>query len=135
MFTTRGAAALSLVLALSGVAALPAAGGGVGSVAEAASAAGITLRCYSNPEKTIIRNNTGKAFTIKTVGSTYQPYSYEPITKNKVLGAGMSITYQSGYAAISGATRTLTRNYIYNDNGRDGVRVVTSVGTFTRSCG
>ncbi|HVM29939.1 MAG TPA: hypothetical protein VM305_04120 [Candidatus Limnocylindrales bacterium] len=98
---------------------------------EAAPLVGIRLGCYSNPETTRIKNNTAKTITIYRVGSTYQPYSYEPFTVNKRLLPGTAITYQTGRAATR---NVLTRNYIYNDNGRDGVRVATSIGTFTKSC-
>lgn len=99
--------------------------------AEAAGGVTITVRCYSNPERTTIKNNRSSAIRINTVGSTYQPYSYEPFGVYKRLGAGMSITYQTGRAA---SKNVLTRNYIYNDNGADGVRVKTSVGNFTKKC-
>jgi hypothetical protein len=77
------------------------------------------------------KNNGARSITVRKVGSTYQPYSYEPFVVTKVLGPGEAITYQTGRAA---SRNVLTRNYIYNDNGRDGAKVVTSVGTFTKAC-
>ena len=99
--------------------------------AEAASGVGIRLSCYSNPERTIIKNNRRKSIIIRRVGSTYRPYSYEPFSVRKVVKPGKRVQFQTGRAA---RVNRLTRNYIYNDNGRDGVKVVTSVGTFRKHC-
>src|SRR5215203_1490771 len=41
--------------------------------AEAASAVGVTVGCYGNPEVTRVKNNTNHRITIKSVGSIYQP--------------------------------------------------------------
>ena len=102
------------------------------AVVDAGTSVSISLRCYSNPEKTIVRNTGTTTFKVSKVGSTYQPYSYEPVAVSKTLAPGQSVTFQSGYAA-SGAYK-LTGNYIYNDNGQDGTKVVTSVGTFKKHC-
>ena len=91
----------------------------------------ISLSCYSNPERTIIKNNRNKAITIYRVGSTYRPYSYEPFRVSKRVTPGKRAQFQTGRAA---RVNVLTRNYIYNDNGADGVKVVTSVGTFKKHC-
>jgi len=91
----------------------------------------IGLSCYGHPEKTTIKNTGGTSFKINTVGSTYKPYSFEPFTVNKTLSPGQSITYQTGYTAH---TNVLTHDYIYNDNGLDGARVKTTVGTYTKHC-
>lgn len=98
--------------------------------AEAGSSVGVRVSCFSNPETTRITNNTGGSIKIKTVGSTYQPYSYEPFWVGKTLAPGASVTYQTGRAAFK---NVLSRNYIYNDKG-DKARVVTTVGTFTKTC-
>jgi hypothetical protein len=118
------AAALALCALIAPAASMP--------TAQAASAVKITLRCYSNPEKTTIKNIGTVSFKIQKVGSTYQPYSAEPFSVNKTLAPGQSVTYQTGYGA-SGPTR-LYGLYIYNDNGQDGARVKTTVGTFTKHC-
>jgi len=97
----------------------------------AAPAVGIRVNCYSNPETTRIVNNTRSSIKIKTVGSTYQPYSYEPFWVGKTLASGASVTYQTGNAAFK---NVLARTYIYNNNG-DKARVTTSVGPFTKACG
>ena len=97
----------------------------------AATTVKISLSCYGHPEKTTIKNTGATAFKIKTVGSTYRPYSFEPFTVNKTLSPGKSITYQTGYSASS---NVLTHDYIYNDNGQDGARVATTVGTYTKHC-
>lgn len=117
---------VALVIALTMVAAVPAA------TAVSAGGVAITVRCYSNPEKVTIKNNRGSAIRVTKVGSTYQPYSYEPFSVSKRIAPGKSVTFKAGNAA-SGAN-VLTGNYIFNDNGRDGVRVVTSVGTFKKDC-
>jgi hypothetical protein len=100
--------------------------------ADAAASVKITLHCYSNPELTKITNNGTVTFRVTKVGSTYQPYAAEPFSVNKTLAPGESVTYQTGRKA-SGPYK-LYGNYIYNDNGRDGVKVVTTVGTFTKHC-
>jgi hypothetical protein len=93
---------------------------------------GIKLTCYGNPERTAITNNTRHTITIQTVGSTYRPNVTEPFHVNRLLNPGATITYQSG----RGATRhVLTRSFIfYNNDERDGVKVRTSIGTFTKHC-
>ena len=119
---------LAALLALAGIAApLP----GI-ATADAAASVKITLKCYSNPEKTTITNNGTVSFKVQKVGSTYHPYSSEPFSVNKTLAPGQSVTYQTGSHA-SGATK-LTNNYIYVNSGQDGVRVITSVGPFTKHC-
>ena len=98
--------------------------------AEAGSGVAVRVSCFSNPETTKITNNTGASIKVRTVGSTYQPYSYEPFSVGKTLAPGASVTYQTGRAAFK---NVLSRNYIYNDKG-DKARVVTTVGTFTKTC-
>ncbi|MEA2623930.1 MAG: hypothetical protein QOH61_2840, partial [Chloroflexota bacterium] len=90
-----------------------------------------TVRCYAHPETTKIHNGTNHAITINSVGSTYQPRSNEPFHVSKTLAAGHSITYETGYDANS---HVLTHAYIYNDNGRDGARVMSTAGTITKHC-
>ncbi len=67
-------------------------------------------------------------------GSVYQPRSNEPFRVGVKLGAGRSVTFESGYDANS---RVLTRQYIYNNDvgSKEGARVSTSVGRFTDRCG
>jgi hypothetical protein len=122
-----GAFALAVVLTTGGAVA----SGPDSPTVQAAPAIGIRVGCYANPETTRIVNNTGSSIQVRTVGSTYQPYSYEPIWVGKTLAPGKSITYQTGFAAVK---NVLKRNYIYNNNGMDKARVVTSVGTFTKAC-
>lgn len=50
----------------------------------------------------------------------------------KTLAPGTAVTYQTGFGAVK---NVLKSNYIYNNNGLDKARVVTSVGTFSKSCG
>jgi phosphate-selective porin len=97
--------------------------------ATAASPVKITLKCYSSPEKTTIKNTSTSSLKVKNFGSTYQAYSAEPFRVNKTLAPGQSVTYKTGHGR-----GTIYGNYIYNDNGRDGVKVVTSVGTYTKHC-
>lgn len=55
------------------------------------------------------------------MGSIYRPYSYEPISVGHRLGAGNTVTFESG----SGANRNkLTGNFIYNNDvgGKEGPR-------------
>jgi hypothetical protein len=92
----------------------------------------ISVKCYSNPEKLTVKNNGTQSIKLTKVSSAYQLTVAEPFSMNKTLAPGASITFQFGRAA-SGPTK-LYGNYVFNDNGRDGGRVVTSVGTFTKSC-
>jgi hypothetical protein len=75
---------------------------------------------------------TAVKITLKKVGSTYQPYAAKPFSVNRTLAPGASVTFLTGRRA-SGPNK-LYGNYIYNDNGRDGVKVVTTVGTITKHC-
>ena len=102
--------------------------------AEAASAVGVTVGCYGNPEITRVKNNTSHRITIKSVGSIYQPRSNEPFHMSRTLRAGRSVAFESGYDANH---NTLTHQYIYNNDVRskEGARIGTSVGRFVDRCG
>jgi hypothetical protein len=95
----------------------------------------VTVACKATPETTRVKNNRGRAITIKTVGSIYQPYSYEPFRVDRRLGGGNSVTFESG----SGANHNkLTGSYIYNNDvgSKEGARVVTKTGSrFVDHCG
>jgi hypothetical protein len=95
----------------------------------------VAVACKATPEVTRVKNNRSRAITIKTVGSIYQPYSYEPFTVNRRLAGGRSITFESG----SGANQNkLTGSYIYNNDvgTNEGARVTTSSGArFVDRCG
>lgn len=73
----------------------------------------VTVACKSTPERTRVKNNRNRAITIKTVGSIYRPYSYEPFRVDRRLGGGKSVTFESG----SGANRNkLSGSFIYNND-------------------
>jgi hypothetical protein len=95
----------------------------------------VTVACKATPETTRVKNNRNRAITIKTVGSIYQPFSYEPIRVDRRLGGGRTITFESG----SGANHNkLTGSYIYNNDvgSKEGARVVTGLGArFVDRCG
>ncbi len=95
----------------------------------------VTVACQATPETTRVKNNRNRAITVKTVGSIYQPYSYEPFRVDRRLGGGRSITFESG----SGANQNkLTGSYIYNNDvgSREGARIVTSTGArYVDRCG
>jgi hypothetical protein len=95
----------------------------------------VTVACKATPETTRVKNNRNRAITVKTVGSIYQPYSYEPFRVDRRLGGGRSITFESG----SGANQNkLTGSYIYNNDvgSREGARIVTSTGArYVDRCG
>jgi hypothetical protein len=95
----------------------------------------VTVACRDTPERTHIKNNRNRAITIKTVGSIYQPYSYEPFKVNRKLGGGNSVTFESG----SGANHNkLTGSFIYNNDvgSKEGARIVTGSGArFVDRCG
>jgi len=113
--------------------------GNVAGVAEAAKPAiKVTVYCYSNPERVVIRNNRSKALTIRNVGSIYQPYSSEPFYVRYRLGAGKTVTFKSGYGASASSSKTLTRQYIFNNDvgSREGARVRLSNGVaYVDRCG
>ena len=95
----------------------------------------VTVACKATPEKTRVENNRNRAITIKTVGSIYRPYSYEPFRVDRRLRAGRTVTFESGSGAN---TNKLTGSYIYNNDvgSKEGARVVTKSGTrFTDRCG
>ncbi len=95
----------------------------------------VTVACKATPERTHVKNNRNRAITIKTVGSIYRPYSYEPFRVDRRLGGGNSVTFESG----SGANHNkLTGSYIYNNDvgSKEGAKVVTGAGTrFVDHCG
>ena len=69
----------------------------------------VTVACKATPERTHVKNNRGRAITIKKVGSIYQPRSNEPF-----------------------------RVFIYNNDvgSKEGARVVTGSGAhFVDRCG
>jgi len=101
---------------------------------EAVTGVRVVVNCFSNPETARVTNKTAGTITTRTVGSIYQPYSYEPITVNRSLGPGSSSTFQSERAA-AGANK-LTGNYIYNDSvgTAEGARVTTSLGNSADRC-
>ena len=85
----------------------------------------------------MVHNNRSKAITIKTVGSIYRPYSNEPISVYKRLAPGATVTFYSGYGASSSNPRTLTRQYIFNNEvgSAEGARVKDTAGnTYTDRC-
>ncbi len=94
----------------------------------------VTVACEASPERTRVENNRNKAITIKTLGSIYRPYSYEPFRVDRRLGAGRTVTFESGSGAN---TNKLTGNYIYNNDvgSKEGAKVATSVGGFSDRCG
>ena len=92
----------------------------------------VTAYCYSNPERVVIHNNRTYAITIRSVGSLYQPRSNEPFYVYYRLYAGRTVTFYSGYAASSTSSRTLTRQYIFNNTvgSIEGVKVVATTGYY-----
>ena len=113
----------------------PAAGAPTGGVAFAATpAVTVWVGCYTNPEYTRVKNNKTTGIYIKQVTSIYKPYSPEPFSMNRWLGAGKTVTFQTGAAA---STNKLTLKYIYNNSvgTQEGAKIVTSVGTFYDRCG
>jgi hypothetical protein len=116
--------ALTLASALLGVTASVA-------VVDAGTSVSVSVSCNTNPERTTVKNRGTTTFTVTKVGSTYLPRSNEPFRVSKTLQPGQSITFQTGYDATR---NILTRQYIYNNDTRDGAKVVTSAGIFKRYC-
>ena len=131
-----GALMACLMLAMMFVSLAPLSERGIGTgLAEAVPAVKVTVNCDSNPEKTRVMNNTNRLITIKTVGSIYRPYPYEPFVVNRKLGPHRAITFQSGSKAKG--RNELTTAYIYNSDvvgTKEGARVRTSVGTSIDKC-
>ena len=102
--------------------------------AEAASPVGVTARCDGDPESVRVVNNTRRRINVRTVGSIYRPYDFEPITFNRTLRRGRAITFESGPSANG---NVMTKKYIFNSDvgSKEGARVVTSVGPFVDRCG
>ena len=102
--------------------------------AEAAPNVGVIAMCDGNPESVRVVNNTNHRIMVKTVGSVYRPYDFEPITFNLTLRRGRAITFESGPRANG---NVLTKQYIFNSDvgSREGARVATSVGRFVDRCG
>ena len=94
----------------------------------------VTVACKATPETTRVKNNLNRAITIRAVGSIYRPFGYEPVRVERKLGAGETVTFESG----AGADRNkLSGSSIYNDDdvgSREGARVRTSVGTSIDKC-
>jgi hypothetical protein len=101
--------------------------------AEAASHVNVIAKCDGNPEKVIVENNTRHRIKVKRVTSIYRPYDFEPITVNKTLRRGRTVTFESGPAANH---NVLTKQYIFNSDvgSREGARVATSMGRFGDRC-
>jgi hypothetical protein len=121
---------LALAVAVAGLPALL-----TPAMTAAASGLTITLDCYSSRERTTIKNTKSVAVTIKTVGSLYKPYSNEPFSVNRKLAPGKSVTYYTGSGASASSSATLTRRNIYNNTvSSEGVRVTSSIGSFSKRC-
>ena len=109
---------------------------GIGTgLAEAVPAVKVTVNCDSNPEKTRVMNTTNRVITIKTVGSIYRPYTYEPFVVNRKLRPNRAITFQSGSKAKG--RNELTTAYIYNSDvveTKEGARGRTAVGSCIDKC-
>jgi hypothetical protein len=102
---------------------------------QAASGLSLSLDCYSSRERITIKNPRTTTVTIRTIGSLYKPYSNEPFTVNRKLAAGKSVTYYTGSGASATSSMTLTRRNIFNNSvSTEGVRVTSSIGTFSRRC-
>jgi hypothetical protein len=125
------ASALALALMMFG---LPSERGLSVRPAEAASKVSVVAKCDGNPEKVLVTNNTRHGIKIRTVGSVYRPYGFEPISVGKRLGGGRMMTFESGPRANG---NVLTKQYIFNSDvgSREGARVATSVGRFVDRCG
>jgi hypothetical protein len=85
--------ALALVLLVPAIGTMP-----THSV-DAVSGVSVTINCTSNPETIKVSNKTSKAFTVKSVGSLYQPRSGEPYAVSVKVNPGSSVTFKAGPAA------------------------------------
>ncbi len=129
--STIPAALAAALLFVAGVVAPP------DDVESATPALKVTVYCYSTKERTVIKNQSSKTVTLKSVGSIYKPYSSEPFRVSKTLAPGKSITYFTGSGASASNAKTLTRQSIYNDavGTSEGARVKTTAGkSYTDRC-
>ena len=94
----------------------------------------LTVACTTNPEKVTVKNNTAQVITVKSVSSIYQPLNEEPFTVNKNVAAGKAITFKFGTGATG--PNVPTKKFIFNNDvgTREGAKVVTTKGTFTKRC-
>ena len=95
----------------------------------------IRLACEGQPEETTIENAGDETVTVEEVESLHEPRpNEEPYEVSDKVRPGKSITYETGTGAKG--KRELSGNEIYDNEATDeGVRVVTSAGTFTAECG
>jgi lipoprotein-anchoring transpeptidase ErfK/SrfK len=95
----------------------------------------ITITCNTAPENTTITNIGEGPVTLDKLWTSYKPLSSEPLTLNKVLNPGSSITYQSG--ANTTSTNRLETHQIYTESAgtHEVVTVqVTTSKTFSKAC-
>src|SRR3954452_3126574 len=93
-FMVAGIATAALVITMTGP--TPERGFSPQSAEAASPALTVTVACQATPERTRVQNNRRRAVTIKSVGSIYQPFNYEPIMVNRKLAARKAITFESG---------------------------------------
>ena len=125
--------AMAVIVAGMAVVAVPAAPAGEAALP----ALRVVVNCYTNPERTAIKNNNRTtAITIRTVGSIYRPYNFEPFSVNRRLPAGRWLTFFTGPKAGVTNPGSLSQRYIYHDGvgTREGARVTSSAGTFGDRC-
>ncbi len=103
------------------------------SITTTTPAISLSVSCYGNPERTWIKNNSTRTITLHSLGSIYNRGTKEPLSIGYRLGAGKSVTYQTGSRA---SVNVLTRGFIYDSyvGTSEGSQVVTSVGTFSARC-
>src|SRR4051812_32042018 len=94
----------------------------------------ITLSCRSNPELTRIDNIGSSTVLIKSIGTLYAPSSREPYPVNHSLRPGRTVIFRSGPGATSGTILTTSSLYTNSAYDRDGARIRTNAGTFTKRC-
>ena len=106
-------------------------GGQLDGVVAAPAAYKVAVKCNANPEQVTFTNNSASPVTIYTVTSTFHKTSAEPFHVNTYLLAGGVRTWQSGSNAT---TNVLTHAFLYDNDHRDGARLHTSAGDFTKHC-
>jgi lipoprotein-anchoring transpeptidase ErfK/SrfK len=94
----------------------------------------VTINCTSDPEKIRVTNNGYRAIQVVSIGTLYSPTSKEPFTLNYTINPKKTQIWYAGDGATG--DRVLTKSFILTNSvyDREGVRVVTSVGTITVKC-
>lgn len=113
-------AGLTAILLVFAAAAPTLAGGG-----EGVNLVTVSVDCFGNPETVTVTNSASFPIEVRNVSSLEDPRGDETFSTGDKLAPGEYVTYFSGDAAAEHGDHTLTRRFIFdNDGDTDGVQVV-----------